>query len=95
MPAYNFVCKLHKALIEITRISQRPWSKLSAEERKLLSLCPSEHHGIAREPHQMERAPSGPSAQVKERLDNGVMKRAVERYKDAERLYKDRAKQNS
>jgi hypothetical protein len=42
----------------------------------------------------MERAPRGPTAQVKETLDNGAMKRKVERFKDAEKLYKDRSKQN-
>lgn len=32
----------------------------------------------------------GPSTQVMERLDNGAMPRAVERYTDAEELFKER-----
>lgn len=36
--------------------------------------------------------PSGPSAAVKEILDNGAMPKAVERFADAERLYHERAK---
>lgn len=94
MPAYNFVCKLHKALVEITRISQRPWSKLSPEERRLLATCPQQD-GLGKEIHQMERDASGPTAHKKETLDNGAMKRKLERFVDAEKLYKDRAKQNS
>lgn len=90
MPSYNFVCKLHKALVEITRISPRPWKNLSAEERKLLATCPQQN-GLGPEIHQMERAPKGPGAQVKETLDNGAMRHKVERFKDAEKLYKDRA----
>jgi hypothetical protein len=93
VPSYYFICKLHKAFVEVTRISPRPWTKLSADERKLLATCPQQN-GLGREIHQMERAPRGPTAQVKETLDNGAMKRKVERFKDAEKLYKDRSKQN-
>jgi len=39
----------------------------------------------------MERNPSGASSQAVERLDNGLMPKAVERIADAERLYKERA----
>lgn len=39
----------------------------------------------------MTRNASGPTAAVKEKLDNGVMIRAVERLADAEKLYHDRA----
>jgi hypothetical protein len=94
VPAYNFVCKLHKALVEITRISMRPWNRLSPEERLLLATCPQQN-GLGKEIHQMERAAKGPTAHKKESLDNGAMKRRVERFVDAEKLYKDRAKQNS
>ena len=38
----------------------------------------------------MNRQVKGPSTQTMERLDNGAMVRAVERYSDAERLLKDR-----
>jgi ribosomal protein S27E len=40
----------------------------------------------------LARAPTGPSTQVMERLDNGAMPRAVERLADAERLYEERAR---
>lgn len=39
----------------------------------------------------MVRTPKGPSSAVKERLDNGAMPRAVERYAEAERLFAERA----
>lgn len=40
---------------------------------------------------QLERAATGPSAQVMERLDNGAMARAVERPKDAQEQMEERA----
>ncbi len=89
MPSYNFVCKKHKPLIEVTRISTKPLSKLSTAEREKLALCPIVDRPYGE--HPMERDAKGPSAQVKETLDNGAMKRKVERFKDAEQLYKDRA----
>jgi putative FmdB family regulatory protein len=39
----------------------------------------------------LERTPEPPSVQVMESLDNGFMPRRVERLRDAERLYRDRA----
>jgi ribosomal protein S27E len=39
----------------------------------------------------LERDPTGPTQQVKERIDNTLMPRAVERLSEAERLYKERA----
>ncbi len=90
VPAYKFICKLHKALVEVTRISRKPWKQLTSEEQLALSLCP-QRNGLGPHAHAMHRNASGPTAQVKEILDNGAMKRKVERYKDAEKLYKDRA----
>ncbi len=40
---------------------------------------------------EMVRAVSGPSATVKEKLDNGYMPRALERFSEAERLFRERA----
>ncbi len=40
---------------------------------------------------KLKRNPKPPSTQVMERLDNGVMKRALERFADAEELHRDRA----
>jgi DNA-directed RNA polymerase subunit RPC12/RpoP len=41
---------------------------------------------------KIKRQPRAPSTQVMERLDNGVMKRALERLSNAEELHKERAK---
>lgn len=40
---------------------------------------------------KLQRDPHGPSAQVMESLDNGLMPRRVERLRDAERLMKERS----
>lgn len=40
----------------------------------------------------LKRDPHPPSNQVKETLDNGIMARKVERYSDAEELYRNRAR---
>lgn len=40
------------------------------------------------------RQATGPTSQVKESLDNGVMQKSIERYSEAERLAKERAKAN-
>jgi protein-arginine kinase activator protein McsA len=42
----------------------------------------------------MERQMAPPDVQVKEVLDNGAMPRKVERFKDAEQLFRDRAKRD-
>ena len=39
----------------------------------------------------LKRTPRPPSTHVMERLDNGVMKRALERFADAEELHRERA----
>ena len=41
---------------------------------------------------KVKRVVKGPSLQVKERLDNGIMVRAVERLANAEELFDDRSK---
>lgn len=38
----------------------------------------------------MQRAVKGPSTQMIERLDNGSMVKALERYSDAERIFQER-----
>jgi hypothetical protein len=38
----------------------------------------------------MKRDTRGPSTHVKERLDNGCMVKALERYADAERIFQER-----
>jgi putative FmdB family regulatory protein len=41
---------------------------------------------------KLTRVPNPPTAAVVEVLDNGVMSKKVERFKEAERLYRERAK---
>jgi len=43
----------------------------------------------------LRRTVQAASTRVVEMLDNGVMRRSVERLSDAERLFKDRSKQGS
>jgi hypothetical protein len=38
----------------------------------------------------VQRLTKGPSTSIMERLDNGIMVKPVERYSDAERLFKER-----
>jgi hypothetical protein len=40
----------------------------------------------------MVRAPQPPTTTIKETLDNGCMPKAIERFSEAEELYKSRAK---
>jgi hypothetical protein len=40
---------------------------------------------------EFQRSGAGPSSQVTERLDNGLMPRSLERLVDAERLHQERA----
>lgn len=75
MPLYNFVCS--KCGTKKRRI-------FSVEESKKPQPCPQCKA-------DMERDQTGPTRQVMERLDNGLMPRAVERLSEAERLYKERA----
>ncbi len=76
MPLFRFVC------IECALKAAR---FLSPTEARLPLPC-TQCAG------KMKRDVQVPSMQVVERLDNGLMPRAVERLADAERLFKDRAK---
>jgi hypothetical protein len=89
VPTYHFSCTKHKPLIEVTRISVKPMNGLSAEELEKLARCPIEDESYGR--HAMKRTPRPPTVTVKESLDNGVMTHRLERFKDAEQLYRDRA----
>ena len=60
--------------------------------RKLLSVTQSKEDQlclICKE--KMKRQPTAPTVQVKEKLDNGAMTKAIERYAEAERLFKERS----
>lgn len=76
MPLFHFYCD--ECSQEIKRI-------LSVEELVNPVACP-----ICQGPTY--RKARGPTSQVTEILDNGLMGRKVERLKDAERLYKERSK---
>lgn len=76
MPKYYFVCLACSA--ELTRF-------ISAEEAKALPPCTKCGGAV-------KRTPRPPSPFVKERLDNGLMPKVVERPADAQRLYKERSK---
>jgi hypothetical protein len=71
MPAYHFVCGSCQA--QRTRICAPEESKIPV----LCRLCT----GV------MDRAPSAPTSQVVEVLDNGLMGRVLQRPADAERIH--------
>ncbi len=59
--------------------------------RRFLADEPPDHvECVCENESTMRRVPRGPSATVKERLDNGLQRRVVERFADAERLYEER-----
>jgi hypothetical protein len=60
---------------------------ITPAEAKALPPCTKCGGGV-------KRTPRPPTAFVKERLDNGIMPRAVERPADAERLYHERARKD-
>lgn len=75
MPLYNFKCP------KCGKAKRKICSAEQSKDPIACSDCST----------TLERAPSGATSQVKERLDNGLMPRAVERLADAERLFKERA----
>lgn len=77
MPLFNFKC--NSCGKEIRKIL-----KSKEVEQFIGTKCPDCTGSF-------ERAPTGPTTQVMERLDNGVSPRAVERLSEAERLFKERA----
>jgi hypothetical protein len=58
--------------------------------RRILDVDAAEHHiQICKCGLEMERADEGARARITETLDNGVMVRKLERYADAENIYKE------
>jgi hypothetical protein len=91
MPLYNFICP--KCGNKRRRICSPAQAKIpikcgdcSARDNDGPNLPATANENT------MERDPSGPTNQRYERLDNGLMPRAVERLVDAERLHKERSK---
>jgi len=75
MPIFNFFCE--KCQKQVRRV-------LAPEAM----LGPVLHQECGSE---LKRVQSPPSSQVKETMDNGIMAKKLERYANAEELYKDRA----
>jgi hypothetical protein len=63
--------------------------KCKVTKRTLHESTPKEHP-VCRCGKKMKRAERGPTHQVKERIDNGIMSRAVESYPDAAEVSKNR-----
>jgi len=83
MPTYNMFCgECGYVQMRRTRVAL---AKLTDEELKKIKWCPK------CEEYYMNRKAIPPTTAVKETLDNGLMPHAIERLKDAEELYKDRA----
>lgn len=83
MPKYNFTCSTCGA--RRTRIFLQPWRMQTIATQEASKRCP---RGCT-EP--MGRDDPAVTTAVVETLDNGAMSRKVERFADAERLYKERA----
>lgn len=83
MPTYNMICD--ECGFAQLRRARAPLAKLTNDELKRIKYCPK------CEEYFMNRRAQPPSTIVKETLDNGAMSKAVERIKDAEELYRERA----
>lgn len=62
------------------------------EVRRLCSIDEAKNKHSCSCGNVLIRAPRPPSTSIKETLDNGLMGRRLERYSDAERLFRERAK---
>lgn len=80
MPVFNLVCSTCGETSKVLRKSEKEISKVKCAECK----------------GKMVRAESSPpSSRIVEVLDNGLMSKSVERPADAERLYKERAQEDT
>ena len=75
MPVFHYAC---------TKCSKPHRRLCSFLESQVAQACPACGG-------ELTRTPNAPTTHVKEVLDNGAMPKAVERFADAERLYKERA----
>lgn len=76
MPLFNYAC-----------------TTCGETKRRLCSVSQSASHPLCPKCEViMARAPTGPTTQKKERLDNGVSPKAIERLDNAEELFRERAK---
>lgn len=79
MPLFNLKCPNghQKSLLTVGQ----SWDKVP-DEKKMCPVCNE----------IMTRNGTGPTSNVKEKLDNGLMPKAIERYSNAEELYQNRNK---
>ncbi len=68
-------------------------SACAEQTRKILDAGKQKEKHACKCGGELLRDASAPSTQTMETLDNGLMVRRIERLKDAEELYHDRAKQ--
>ncbi len=80
MPLYNVFCSKCGYMGQL--LAKKVWTQMDARDL----ICPG------CDKYLLLRCGKGPTTNVKEKLDNGVMVRAVERYADAEELFHERAK---
>ena len=80
MPTYRLTCESCARVVVRTLVTTL--KNLPADEREEITRCSCGK--------RLKRTPT-PSTLVRESLDNGAMTHRVERLKDAEELYKDRA----
>jgi hypothetical protein len=83
VPTYNMVCD--ECGFKALRRAAVPLGLLNDEQLKKIKHCPE------CDDYFMNRKATPPSTLIKETLDNGAMSKAVERIKDAEELYRERA----
>ena len=76
MPAYHFIC------LECERKQTRVFMDKSCVDTAACISCGG----------KVKRVATGPSSQIMEKLDNGIMVKAVERLHNAEELFEERAK---
>lgn len=76
MPAYHFIC------LECYCKQTRVFIDKSCVDTAKCLMCGG----------KIKRVVTGPSSQIMEKLDNGIMVKAVERLHNAEELFKERAK---
>lgn len=78
MPAYLFECP----------VCHSPQRKILSPEEAKDGNIPCQKAGCA---GKLRRKIKGPSTQITETLDNGLMPRRLERLADAERIFEERA----
>jgi hypothetical protein len=84
MPLFTLLCT--KCGFTKKLLTTKKWGEVLTSNGQKDLLCPG------CEKYLMTRCGKGPTTNTKEKLDNGAMVRAVERYSNAEELFKERNK---